>query len=135
MEDLGIGIEGELESVGCERANIRWDGPAELSSRASDAAGNDRTGAQSSWCGTLEQGDGDSLIVVGCGWLPGDIQSRAGSDLLILGWDGNGIETSGLSIGRGSKGADGGDGRETHGEDYEEEMLKSVGYLRYKERD
>jgi len=137
LEDLGIGIEGELESVGCERANIRGDGPAELSSRACDAAGNDRTGAQSRWSGTLEQGDGNGIIVVGRGWLPDDIQCRTSSDFLVLGWGRKGIEASGLSVGRGSKGADGRDGRETHDEDedYEEEMLKSVVYLRYRERE
>jgi len=51
-----------------------------------------------------------------------------------LSWRRESIETGSLSVCGGSKGQDGGDGRETHDEDYKEEMLKSVVYLRYKER-
>jgi hypothetical protein len=101
---------------------------------ASKRTGNNGTSGQSRWSGTLEQRDGNSVVVIGRGRLPLDIQCRSSSDFLILSWRRKSIETGSLSVCGSSKGQDGRDGRETHDEDYKEEMLKSVVYLRYKER-
>lgn len=133
LEDLGVALELEDETVGGLGAERGVDGPLVgllgvgnaacavlvlvlvlFGLAQSELTSNLGNGDKSALVGTTDQRDGDGLVLVLGGSLPGNLEGRAGGNLsAILGGE-DGIEVGGLGDGRGGEGQSGGDGEEAH---------------------